>query len=260
MNRIRQTFTFLLLLFVAGTPNAYSAPEGYFYVRSVFDGDTVLLNNGKKVRLLGINTPEINYKNGKAEPFAYQAKSRLERLVDRKPVRLEYDKRKTDKFGRELAHLYTKDGLWLNKVLVSEGLAHVYSFHENTKHVETLLAEEAKAQLAKKGLWSHKKWRTFQASDLYNLEKRIGEFAIVEGTVSQANQVGDKFYINFGKNWRQDFTVQISDRYKHNFSRETLQKFKDLQGKKVTVRGKLIPINGPMISITHPQQLTILSK
>lgn len=258
MNRMRITLSLLILLFVAGMPAAQAAPKGYHYVRSVFDGDTVLLNNGLKVRLLGINTPEINYKNGKAEPFAYKAKARLERLTDRTAVRLEYDKRKTDKYGRELAHLYTKDGLWLNKALVEEGLAHVYSFPENTKHVDTLLTEEAKAQVLKKGLWSHKKWRTFNASNMRDLEKRIGEFTIVEGTVSHANQVGNKFYINFGKNWRQDFTIQLNDRYKRNFSKEMLNKLKTLEGLKVKVRGKLIPINGPMISITHPQQLTII--
>lgn len=250
------TYSLLLLMAFIGLSINTAYAEKRLYVRSVIDGDTILLNTGTKVRLLGIDTPEIDYRSGKAEPFAYQAKARLERLTDRKQIRLEYDQEKTDQYGRTLAHVYTKDGLWLNKTLIEEGFAHVYTFPKNTKHAQTLLQAEQQAIAHKKGIWGHNKWRQTPANDKHKLRELIGKYTFVTGKVTHVNQVGDKLYINFGNNWRQDFTVQIKDKDKKNFSAHTLQKIKDMTGKTLTVRGRLIPVNGPMIIATHEEQLT----
>lgn len=251
-------FIILLSLTLTALSASPAFAQKYIYVTSVFDGDTILLKGGTKVRLLAINTPEIDYSTGKAEPFAYQAKAELEKLIGNQPVRLELDVEKTDRYGRTLAHVYTKNGTWLNKALVEKGLAHVYSFPKNTQHVSTLLKAEEKARKKKAGIWSKNEWRIFDATDYKYLEPRVGKYTLVAGTITQASQVGDKIYLNFGKNYRQDFTIQILNKNKVNFSEKEIEKILKSSGKQVMVRGRILPINGPLINVTHPQQLTFM--
>ena len=85
-------------------------------VKKVFDGDTVLLTDGRTVRLIGINTPEVAHNAGKgrkgnaAEPLAGQAQQALQRLVVGKPIRLQLGVLAVDHYGRSLGRLFTAAG------------------------------------------------------------------------------------------------------------------------------------------------------
>ena len=116
-------------------------------VKQVYDGDTILLEDGRKVRYLGINTPEFQ------EPFYLKAKRFNESLVLEKEIRLEFDQEKTDSYNRVLAYAYAGDQM-VNVRLVGEGLAHLFFIGSNRKHNALLLQSQASAKQRKVGLWS----------------------------------------------------------------------------------------------------------
>ncbi|MDE2058984.1 MAG: thermonuclease family protein [candidate division NC10 bacterium] len=131
---------------VAALP-APSAPEELVRVARVYDGDTVLLEDGRTVRYLGINAPEYQ------EPFYLKAKRLNESLVLEREIRLEFDQERTDGYGRILAYVYAGDEM-VNARLVQEGLAHAFFIGPNRKHHALLLRLQAEVKQRKVGIWS----------------------------------------------------------------------------------------------------------
>lgn len=116
-------------------------------VTRVVDGDTVRLDDGEAVRLLGIDTPERN------EPLYTEASALLSRLVFERDVTLEFDQTRRDHYKRLLAHLWVRDSL-VNEVMVASGLARVYMWPPDTLHRARLVAAQKEARTRKIGLWS----------------------------------------------------------------------------------------------------------
>jgi len=129
-------------------------PETYHTVKFVYDGDTVLLDSGEKVRLLGINSPEVDHRGKEGEFKALSARRFTREKVSGIQVRLEDDSEKQDHYGRLLAYVFLKNGDMLNELLVREGLAHVMFNSKNLKYRELLLDSQRKAMKAKRGIWS----------------------------------------------------------------------------------------------------------
>jgi micrococcal nuclease len=122
-------------------------------VAHVVDGDTVVLHNGQKVRLLGIDAPEMEREGQPADFLAHKAKRFLAELVEGKRVRLEYDKLRYDRYGRTLAYLFLLDGTNLSREMVRQGLAHVYTVPPNMRFREELLGAQREAISAHRGIW-----------------------------------------------------------------------------------------------------------
>lgn len=127
-------------------------------VTYVFDGDTIEAQVGDqrvRVRLLGINAPEIDHeKYGKSgEPFGDEARDALQQLLDGETIALEYDERRFDQYGRTLAYVW-KDGELINETMVALGLAKVLFYRPNTKYEARIGKAERRAQSAKIGLWA----------------------------------------------------------------------------------------------------------
>ena len=89
--------------------------QQWFSVKWISDGDTIVLDDGRHVRYIGINAPEIAHDNHKAEPFGYEAKKYNQSLLRSQKVRLEFDKEKHDRYGRLLAYIFLSDGIFINK-------------------------------------------------------------------------------------------------------------------------------------------------
>jgi len=119
----------------------------------VVDGDTVVLANGQKVRLLGIDAPEMEKEGQPADFLAHKAKKVLADLIQGKRVRLEYDKLRYDRYGRILAYLFLPDGSNVNQELVRQGLARVYTIPPNMRYRQELLAFQREAIQARRGIW-----------------------------------------------------------------------------------------------------------
>jgi micrococcal nuclease len=122
-------------------------------VVKVADGDTVALATGERLRLLGIDTPEMEREGRPAEFLAHKAKAELARMVMGKKVRLEFDQLRYDPYGRLLAHVFLPDGTYVNAELVRQGLARVYTIPPNVRFKEDLLKAQRQALEARRGIW-----------------------------------------------------------------------------------------------------------
>ncbi len=117
-------------------------------VKRVFDGDTVELEDGRRVRYLGINAPEWQ------EPVYLKAKRRNEELVLQNVVRLEYEQETRDSYGRLLAWVHVGEDV-INIHLVKEGLAHVFIIPPNRGRTRELLQAQEDAREKRLGIWRH---------------------------------------------------------------------------------------------------------
>lgn len=167
-----------------------------------------------------------------------------------KTLSLAYDGRATDRHGRLIAQLYGPG--WLQAEIVSLGLARVTSTPTIRSCVKTLLALEDKARRAHAGFW--------QDAGVRNTEELAGDsgtFQIVEGIVFSAKLLRDRVWLNFGPDYKTDFTVTVSKRDLRLFTADGIDPLQ-WQGKRIRVRGWLTMLNGPEMEVTHPEQVEVL--
>lgn len=122
----------------------------------VYDGDTVRLADKRKIRLIGIDTPEMNYGKGDPECYAREAKKQLEALVNKKQISFVADAEDKDRYGRLLRYIYvdTPEGpVFVNNAIVLQGGGIAKRYPPNTSQAVTLETSMAEAQTAKRGLW-----------------------------------------------------------------------------------------------------------
>ena len=198
----------------------------YYEVEKVFDGDTILLSNGQKVRFLGINTPEVAGRNKSAEAGGEQAKAWLKDKLEHKKVFLQGDVEKQDKYQRSLAYVFTENKEHINLELVKRGLAFVNIYPPSLKYVDALLAAQQKAEQAKLGLWAYRDYAplAFTALDETNYHgwKRL------TGRIRAVKQTAKHGYLQF------------SDKVSISVEPTSSALFPDLEtyvGKQVEVRG-----------------------
>jgi len=257
-----------VLLPLAGAPataiGAELVRDGAGVVRQVVDGDTVVLADGREIRLVGIQAPKLPL--GRAHvrewPLAREAKAALERMVKDKPVTLSFGGRRRDRHRRWLAHLHLEEGAadagaderWVQGRLLAAGLARVYSFADNRAAVAGMLALERAARAAKRGIWAH---AYYAILDHGAAGRKLNSFQLVEGRILTAAPTRSRVFLNFGQDWRTDFTIVIARRHLKHFE-DRGRKLVALAGKRVRVRGWLKRRNGPMIAVTHPEQIEVL--
>lgn len=258
------TFIFLITMMLLPMPALATAGDlpaaltdgGIANVTDIVDGDTVILDNGREVRLVGIQAPKLPLGRPDFQkwPLADEAKKTLADLILGQRVRLAYGGREEDRYGRRLAHLYTLDGRWLQGELLERGMARVYSFSDNRALIAQMLDAEERARVSRQGIWQH---RFYTVLDHQSAAKHIGEYALVEGVVMDNAVVRGRGYLNFGADYRTDFTISIAPRDLKRFpeAERTLDGFRGLR---VRVRGWLEWRNGPMINLTHPEQIEVL--
>lgn len=251
-------FLFLLGPFAPAAPLADDypvLPEGFRMigegrVSHVFDGDTVRMADGERVRLVGVQAPELP-----DDPWARQAKAGLEALVLDRVVTLWGGTTTRDRHGRTLAHIVRSgDGLWIQGELLVRGLARAYVFRDNRMGADALLAWEEAARKERRGLWTHPDYTIVPAD---KAESVLRSFAIIEGRVLDVAVVRGRTYLNFGANWRTDFTIRVERPARRLFDAEGL----DLDGIErslIRVRGWVRWENGPLIEASHPEQIEIL--
>ena len=145
---------FLLLLLLVLVFSACQTPQPNTYkVVRVVDGDTIVLDNGERVRYIGIDTPETKHPKKPVQFFGKEASEANRKLVEGKRVRLEYDVQRTDRYGRTLAYVYLEDGTCINAWLVENGFARVSTYPPNIRYQDRFKELEQKAREAKTGLW-----------------------------------------------------------------------------------------------------------
>jgi len=126
----------------------------YIRVTRVIDGDTVLLDNGERLRYIGINAPELG-KTEATECFALEATTENQRLVEGQSIRIEKDVSERDMYGRLLGYVYLKDGTFVNMELISNGFANAAAYPPDIAKSVLFSELEKVARDAKRGLWGN---------------------------------------------------------------------------------------------------------
>ena len=220
----------------------------------VIDGDTVVLENGREVRLVGIQAPKLalGRPGFQEQPLAHEARAFLEQLVLAQIVRISYGGLESDRYGRALAHLHAGT-VWVQGEMLRRGLARVYSFADNRAQVAEMLALEIEARDAGRGVWALPDYAVRAPAEAGDY---LDRFEVVEGHVLAADEVRGRVYLNFGADYRTDFTVSIAPGDARRFRAEGFEPL-DLAGARIRVRGWLTNLNGPMIDVTHPEQIEL---
>jgi len=144
--------------------NSYNVNQENFlrvFVERVVDGDTIIvrvaennlgLTERERVRLIGVDTPEIAHPTRGIEPYGIEASDFAKGVLERKYVFLDFDRELRDRYGRVLAYVYTEDGDHFNARLVKEGYGIAYLNYE-FKYMDEFSGYENEAKQKKLGLW-----------------------------------------------------------------------------------------------------------
>ncbi len=197
-------------------------------VAKVIDGDTVYLKDGRKIRLIGINTPELGRQGKPSQPYARQAYKVLNTLLGyNKKIGLTYDQDKKDRYKRLLAYVNLDDGQSVEQLLLAKGLAHSIVVPPNDKRINCYRAIEKSAKNSKLGVWSlpENQWL-----DAHKLPLKSKGFRYVRGTISGYSESRKSIYLKLTPK----LSIRIAKKDKRYFSNS---KLKRLVGHFVSLRG-----------------------
>ena len=253
---MKKLFLILTIVFFLSCEN-----EAQFYkVLKIFDGDTILIDyNGKEecIRYIGVNTPEISHPGMgiDEETFGVLATEKNRELVADKEVALELDAQERDKYGRLLAYVYLKNGEMVNEILAKEGYAYLLTYPPNVKYADKFRKAQIYARENEKGLWSKNIIKRISADDIETLNENIGDFVIVSGKVVNTFKSKSATYLNFGKDYKTDFTIVI---FKNNYESFDFDLEKHYLFKEIEISGKLKKYNGPEIILNDSASIKII--
>lgn len=157
--------------------------------RFVIDGDTLQLVDGRRVRLLGIDTPEIGRRGEPSEPFAQAARKRLEALVSEPGLRLDVGEEPRDRYGRTLAHLFAADGRNIEAQLLEEGLGFALVVPPNDRMAACHGMAERRARSADRGVWS-------RSPVTPALAVKAGGFQLLRGQIESVSERGGHLWLD----------------------------------------------------------------
>jgi micrococcal nuclease len=186
------SFFFLIYIFLF-LPTSELFAEELAIVRWIHDGDTIILNDNRCIRYIGINTPEIDHGDKKGEPFGYKAKQFNNSLVFKKKVRLEFDKERHDQYGRLLAYVFLPDGSFINEKILEQGYGFFLPRNPNSKYHLLLIKAQRKAMSEKKGIWHN--WK--EKEEEYIGNKKSNRFHLK--TCRFGKKIRDRIY--FSNRW-----------------------------------------------------------
>jgi len=227
----------------------------------ILNTESLLLEDGRAIRLVGTLSPRTGTRWAQAMGLESKIVAALEARLLGKEVRLRIGSRERDRYGRLMTHVFVGDGddpVWVQEALVREGLATVYSFSDNRECVRELQAVERVAREVGAGFWEQGVFRVRDATDLDSLDGLAYSFQIVEGRVQDVAESRGRIYLNFGEDWRTDFTATVAPSDRDSFNGSGIE-LPDLEGRTVRVRGWVERRNGPMIDVTHPEQIELIA-
>jgi endonuclease YncB( thermonuclease family) len=220
--------------------------QGEGRVGSVIDNRTFRLEDGREVRLAGVQTVAAG-------------NAALTALIAGRDVTLRGETDAPDRWGRQTAFVFTDGSATsIQGQLLTGGEALVAADIADRGCAAELAAAEAAARLAKQGTWA-------DSSVIKNAERagdilaRMGQFVVVEGKVLSVRQAGATFYANFGRRWTRDFAVTISRRMMTSFEAAGIN-LKSLENRNIRVRGWVEQRGGPRIELLHTGQIEIIGE
>ncbi len=212
-------------------------------VAKVVDGDTVILADGRHVRLIGINTPEKGRKRAPAEPFAHAARNFVAKRIANQTVGLVYGRERRDRHGRTLAHVLLPDGNDLQEALLREGLAVAVAVPPNINRLSRYLDAERVARAAGRGVWGD---AYFAPRPAQSLDRGDTGFRFIRGTVGRVGQSRKYIYFDLAR----DVSLQVPREDYERYWRGAPDAWR---GAKVEARGWLSDYNDKLrMRLHHP--------
>jgi hypothetical protein len=223
-------------------------PQGGFEARDVLakTAKEIALTDKGILLLAGIEVPDF---------LEARTLSRVNELIAQKNLRYVPVTAKPDRYQRIVADAAV-DSLWLQGTLVGEGLALSLPAGLKSACAAELMQVEKTARANKAGVWSQPISVQIETDDKEALQKLAGKFAIIEGKVLNVGARDYATFINFGKNYRQDFAVIVAK--KSLASVEAKQALAALKGKRVRVRGIVEAGPAPRLHLEDPLALEVL--
>jgi endonuclease YncB( thermonuclease family) len=221
-----------------------SAPQGEGRVAEIIDARTFRLHDGREVRLAGI------------EPVDISDVGALTRLIAGRGVTLHGETDTPDRYGRQPAFAFLDDAApSVQSQLLAQGAAMASLAVPDKDCTADLSAAEASARRARAGLWG-------QPGVIKNAESPgdiladVGRFRLVEGRVLSVRTAGATTYLNFGRNWTQDFAVTISRRMMATLEAAGVSP-RSFERRRIRVRGFIERRGGPRIEVLRAGQIEV---
>jgi endonuclease YncB( thermonuclease family) len=248
----RSLLVAMLCLAAAGNVRAVNCPAERTSERvrvvHIYDGDTIKLTDGRRLRLIGINTPEISHDGSPSQALAEAARSALITLLDRynRTLNLQYGKQTRDHYGRLLAHGFLDDGTNVAVRLLEQGMATALVVPPNTWTRACYAAIETTARQEQRGLWA------------------LPDYQVIDGTALHADTRGFRIVrgrINDIRESRHGTWLDLEGPLVIRVNRKDLVNFKPgfpetLEGKTIEVRGWIkTDRNGLRVNVRHPAAL-----
>jgi len=230
-------------------------------VSHVIDGRTFVLDDGREVRLAGIETPPLPLPwDADAAPGGVVARDALDALAGGDEVVLRRAEVPSDRYQRLLAYVYTvRDGseFFTQGELIGSGYARVGDQVGSPACAAELLGREYAARAARLGLWANSYYDVLNAETPADVLAQKGRFALVEGKVDSVRESGPTIYLNFGRRWSEGFSVTVLKRNERKFAAAGLD-LKGLTGRRIRVRGWIEErgtAGNPWIEAARPEQI-----
>lgn len=221
-------------------------------IKYVIDGDTVVLTDNRHIRLIGIDTPELNHnKQNTSEAGAKLARQSLIQLLHQQSsIRLVYGKKRLDKHGRTLAHLYLNNGLNIQAEMLKKGLAMPLRIAPNLSLIDCYATSALSAKKESLGLWAMDRYKTHDVFSLSGTEKG---FYFISGKARLITESRSSLWITLENN----VALHIYKDDLNNFNKNDL----------MSLRGKIIEASGWLykrkkqfrMRIRHPLDLRTLN-
>lgn len=251
-------FVFLTLIFFTPAIYADDCAVNQFdqtvHVAHVYDGDTIKLTDGRKLRLIGINTPERGRDGKKNEPFYLTAKNQLQKIIKKNAssIKIIFGKTKHDRYKRLLVHIFTLDNENITATLLKKGLGFTIAIPPNIQLLSCYQKAEREAQKQKRGIWNHP---YSNAIDVNLLKKSARGFHRITGTVQRVGESRSSFWLNLNTKSEAKFALRV---LKKDLPYFTQFHPEDLIGRHLIARGWIYQIkNEQRMTIHHPTSLQI---
>ena len=220
-------------------------------LEKVYDGDTIRLTDGRRVRIIAINTPEMAHYQQPEQAYAREARDKLRALFAKsRVVKLKFGKDKRDRYRRLLAHVFTEDGRNVAAQLIRRGLGFAIVVPPNVWSTECYFSLEQEARQAKRAIWNHPDYRP--KNPLTLSQKETG-FQVIEGVVTGIGKGKTTLWFDMGTN----FALRVNRKQLRYFENKPLLQ---LEGKRIRVRGWVSFYNDKLrMSLKHPSMIEILN-
>jgi len=237
----------------------------------VIDGDSFILEGGLRVTLAGVQAPKRAWpeKDLEAWPLAEQSRAALAKLIMGRRVQLYYGGDKRDRYGRAPAQVWAlgsadeqekSEIIWVQEAMAKAGLVRVYTWPGQKQNTKRLYRAEILARADKRGIWDGQaveKFYDVRGPAPNPLAQYVDSVQIVEGIIIDTADVRGTVFLNFGSDYKTDFTIGIAKKNRKAFTKTGLDPL-SLSGARVRVRGWIELGNGPIIWLQDPNRLEVL--